>query len=104
MIRDVKELGYDRIVKTRWFLDMFTNVSEAIYNLEREITVNECVIPYKGHYCFINSLCQTSPFASGSKCGCLLAQRAGSFGGLKYILARAHGLESTAWGITWWKG
>lgn len=67
VIRDVKEPGYDRIVKTRWLLDMFTNVSEAIYNLEREITVDECVIPYKGRYCFIRQFMPDKPVRFGIK-------------------------------------
>ena len=53
IVRDVSDLGFDRIAKTRWLIEMFVNVSKNIYNLEREITVDECDIPYKGRYCFI---------------------------------------------------
>ena len=67
VIRDVKEPGYDRIAKTRWLLDMFTNVLKAIYNLEREIIVDECVIPYKGRYCFIKQFMPDKPVCFGIK-------------------------------------
>ena len=53
IVRDVNDPRFDRIVKTRWLVEMFVKVSKEIYNLEREITVDECVIPYKGRYCFI---------------------------------------------------
>ena len=53
IVRDVNDLRFDRIAKTRWLVELFGEVSKEIYNLEREITVDECVIPYKGRYCFI---------------------------------------------------
>lgn len=67
VIRDVKEPRYDRIAKTRWLLDMFTNVLKAIYNLEREIIVDECVILYKGRYCFIKQFMPDKPVCFGIK-------------------------------------
>ena len=53
IVKDVKDPRFNRIAKTRWLVEMFVKVSSDIYNLEREITVDECVIPYKGRYCFI---------------------------------------------------
>ena len=67
VIRDVKEHGFDRIAKTQWLLNMFMNVSKVIYNLEREITVDECVIPYKGHYYFIKQFMPDKPVRFGIK-------------------------------------
>lgn len=67
VVRDPKDPTFDRIAKTRWLVDMFVEVSEAIYNLEREITVDECVIPYKGRYCFIRQFMPDKPVRFGIK-------------------------------------
>ena len=53
VVRDTRDRRFDRIAKTRWLVDNFVKVSKSIYCLEREITVDECVIPYKGKYCTI---------------------------------------------------
>jgi hypothetical protein len=53
VVHDVKDPRFDRIAQTRWLVERFNDVSREIYNLEREITIDECVIPYKGRYCFI---------------------------------------------------
>jgi len=63
----VKHCQFDKIAKTRWLLDMFMEVSEANYNLEREITVDECVIAYKGKYCFIRQFMPDKPIWFGIK-------------------------------------
>ena len=55
IVRDVNDPRFDRIAKTRWLVEMFVKVSKDIYNLESEITVDECVIPYKGSYYFIHA-------------------------------------------------
>ena len=67
IVRDVSDPRYDRIAKTRWLVEMFVNVSKDIYNLEREITVDECVIPYKGRYCFIRQFMPDKPVRFGIK-------------------------------------
>jgi hypothetical protein len=41
---------FDPIAKTRWIIEHFNIVSRTLYNLQREITIDECVIPYKGKY------------------------------------------------------
>jgi hypothetical protein len=66
VIRDVNDPRFDRIAKTRWLVDMFHDVSKRIYNLEREVTVDECVIPYKG-YCFIRQFMPDKPIRFGIK-------------------------------------
>lgn len=67
IVKDVKDPKYDKIAKTRWLLDMFVRVSEEIYNLEREITIDECVIPYKGRYCTIRQFMPDKPVRFGIK-------------------------------------
>jgi hypothetical protein len=67
VVRDVSDPRFDRIAKTRWLVEMFVKVSKEIYNLEREITVDECVIPYKGRYCFIRQFMPDKPVRFGIK-------------------------------------
>ena len=67
IVRDVNDHRFDRIAKTRWMVEMFVKVSKEIYNLEREITVDECVIPYKGRYCFIRQFMPDKPVRFGIK-------------------------------------
>jgi hypothetical protein len=67
IVRDVADPRFDRIAKTRWLVEMFVKVSKEIYNLEREITVDECVIPYKGRYCFIRQFMPDKPVRFGIK-------------------------------------
>ena len=67
IVRDVTDPLFDRIAKTRWLVEMFVNVSKDIYNLEREITVDECVIPYKGRYCYIRQFMPDKPVRFGIK-------------------------------------
>ena len=67
VVRDVKDPRFDRIAKTRWLVENFVKVSKEIYNLEREITVDECVIPYKGRYCFIRQFMPDKPVRFGIK-------------------------------------
>jgi hypothetical protein len=67
IVRDVNDPRFDRIAKTRWLVEMFNKVSKEIYNLEREITVDECVIPYKGRYCFIRQFMPDKPVRFGIK-------------------------------------
>lgn len=75
VVRDVKDPNFDRLAKTRWLLDMFMVVSEEIYNLEREITVDECVIPYKGRYCFIRQFMSDKPVRFGIKAWLLASSK-----------------------------
>lgn len=67
VVKDVKNPKFDRIAKTRWLVEMFVTVSKEIYNLDREITVDECVIPYKGRYCFIRQFMPDKPVQFGIK-------------------------------------
>jgi hypothetical protein len=67
VVRDVNNPRFDGIAKTRWLVYMFMEVSEQIYNLKREVTVDECVIPYKGRYCFIMQFMPYKPICFGIK-------------------------------------
>jgi len=53
LVWDVTSKHFDRIAKTWWVIQMFVKVFKDIYNIEREITIGECVIPYKDRYYFI---------------------------------------------------
>ena len=67
VVRNVKNPRFDGIAKTRWLVYMFMEVSEKTYNLKREVTVDECVIPYKGRYCFIKQFMPDKPIYFGIK-------------------------------------
>jgi hypothetical protein len=67
IVHDVNDPRFDRIVKTRWLVEKFYEVSKEIPNLEREVTVEECVIPYKGKYCFIRQFMPDKPIRFGIK-------------------------------------
>jgi hypothetical protein len=41
VVQDSKHPQFDRVAKTRWLIDHFIEVSHYIYNLQREITVDE---------------------------------------------------------------
>jgi hypothetical protein len=57
----------NRIAKTQWLLDMFNEVTKSIYNLDMEVTVDECVVPYKGQYCFITQFMPDKSIRFGIK-------------------------------------
>jgi len=67
VVRDVHDPLFDRIAKTRWLLEWFSTVSREIFNLRREITVDECVVPYKGRYCFIKQFMPNKAVRFGIK-------------------------------------
>jgi hypothetical protein len=75
VVRDTKDPRFDRIAKMRWLIDRFVEVSKEIYNLEREVTVDECVIPYKGRYCFIRQFMPDKPVRFGIKCWLLASSK-----------------------------
>ena len=49
----MNHLAFDRIAKTRWLVEMLVKVPQEIYNLNQDITIDECVISYKDWYYFI---------------------------------------------------
>lgn len=93
IIRDVKQPGFDRIAKTRWLLDNFSAVSEAIYNLEREITVDECVIPYKGRNCFIRQFMKNKPSRFGIKLWMLASSKSRFVWRIEVYFGEGTGME-----------
>ena len=42
-------------------------VSKSMYNLEREVIINEYVVPYKRRYCFIKEFIPDKPIRFGIK-------------------------------------
>ena len=49
--RDRLSPNFDKIGKVRMLLNHFVSTSQRYYNQEREVTVDELIIPYKGKYC-----------------------------------------------------
>jgi len=75
LIRDVKNPQFDWIAKTRWLIEQFSAVSKEIYHLEREITVDECIIPYKGRHCFIKQFMPNKTVRFGIKVSLLASSK-----------------------------
>jgi hypothetical protein len=71
LVKEKSDPNFDRLAKTRWLLNHFVTVSESIYNLEREVTIDECIIPYKGKYCQIRQFMKGKPTRFGIKVWCL---------------------------------
>ena len=92
LVRDVASRHFDRIAKTRWVIDMFVTVSKEIYNLEREITVDECVIPYKGKYCFIRQFMPDKPIRFGIKCWLLASSKSRFVSNIEVYFGEGTGL------------
>lgn len=67
--------SFDRLSKTRWLLEEFVSVFKKIYNLERVICVDECIIPYKGQYCHIRQFMQDKPTRFGIKVWALASSK-----------------------------
>ena len=91
VVRDVNDPRYDRIAKTRWIVDMFVKVSKEIYNLEREITVDECVIPYKGRYCHIRQFMPKKPVRFGIKVWLLASSKSRFVAGMEVYFGEGTG-------------
>lgn len=92
VVRDVGSRQFDRIAKTRWVIDMFVKVSKEIYNLERELTVDECIIPYKGRYCFIWQFIKDKPIRFGIKCWVLASSKSRFVSNIEVYLGEGTGL------------
>ena len=91
LIRDVANVNFDRIAKTRWLVEMFVQVSKDIYNLEREITVDECVIPYKGKYCYIRQFMPDKPVRFGIKVWLLASSKSRFVTGMEVYFGEGTG-------------
>lgn len=58
---------YDKLAKVRWVVEAFVRASQTYYNCERECTVDEIMIPYKGRYCNIRQYMKSKPVKFGIK-------------------------------------
>jgi hypothetical protein len=48
VVRDSKQLGYDKIAKCRWLVTAFRERSRELYNMGEFLTIDELIAPYKG--------------------------------------------------------
>jgi hypothetical protein len=81
-------------------LNHFVNTSQKLYNLEREVTVDELVIPYKRKYCNFRQYMREKPVRFGLKLWCLASSRSRYVYNLNVFLWKgtgkgAHGLGYT---------
>jgi hypothetical protein len=68
--RDPTSLNFDKLAKTRWLIDFFSQRSNELYNMEEIICVDELIIPYKGKYCRIRQFLRNKPIRFGIKVWC----------------------------------
>jgi hypothetical protein len=59
--------SYDKIAKVRWLVEEFVTLSQRWYNCERELTVDEIMVPYKGRFCNIKQYMKAKPVKFGIK-------------------------------------
>lgn len=59
--------GHDKLFKVRKFLDLILPTFESEYNLPREITIDEAMIPFKGRIGFIQYYMKDKPTKWGLK-------------------------------------
>jgi hypothetical protein len=75
IIRDPKNPAFDKGAKVRPLLKHFTDRSKALYNLERELTIDELVVPYKGKYTSLRMFMRGKPKRFGMKFWCLASAK-----------------------------
>ena len=49
--RDPNSPAFNKLGKVRMLFNHFVKTSQELYNLKREVTVDELIIAYKGKYC-----------------------------------------------------
>jgi hypothetical protein len=59
--------NHDKLGKVRWLVEHFSATSQAQYNCERVVTVDEIMVPYKGRYCNIRQYMKGKPVKFGIK-------------------------------------
>lgn len=67
IVCDVNAPTFGKIKNTHWAVDYFVEVSKHIFNLEQNITVDECKIPYKGRHGYIEEFLPHSSIKLGIK-------------------------------------
>ena len=67
LVTDREDPVYDKLGKVRWLCEDFATRSQALYNNERVLTVDEIMIPYKGRFCNICQYMKSKPVKFGVK-------------------------------------
>jgi hypothetical protein len=75
VIRDNRQPGYDKLAKCRWFVEAFNKKATELYNHESYITIDECIIPYKGKYCDIRMFLRNKPIRFSIKVWCAASSK-----------------------------
>jgi hypothetical protein len=65
--------SHDKLGKVRWLVEHFSAVSQAQYNCEVTLTVDEIMVPYKGRYCNIRQYMMGKPVRFGVKVWALVS-------------------------------
>jgi hypothetical protein len=66
---------HDKLGKVRWLVEHFSSVSQAQYNCEEIVTVDEIMVPYKGRYCNIRQYMKGKPVRFGIKVWALASSK-----------------------------
>ena len=98
--RDRSSPNFDKIGKVRMLLDHFVSTSQSLYNLERVVTVDELVIPYKGKYCNFRQFMREKPTRFGLKLWCLASSKSRYVYNLSVFLGKGTGKGPHGLGYT----
>lgn len=98
--RDRSSPNFDKIGKIRMLLNHFVKTSQALYNLEREVTVDELIIPYKGKYCNFRQFMRDKPVRFGLKLWCLASSKSRYVYNLIVFLGKGTGKVPNGLGYT----
>jgi hypothetical protein len=71
VVRDSRQVGYDKLAKVKWLVELFSKKSRELYNPGEFLTVDECVIPYKVIYCEVRQFFRNKPTKFGIKMWCV---------------------------------
>jgi hypothetical protein len=66
---------HEKLGTVRWLVEHFSTVSKEQYNCEVTITVDEIIVPYKGHYCNIRQYMKGKPMRFGVKVWALVSSK-----------------------------
>jgi hypothetical protein len=74
-VRDPHDPVFDKIAKIWPLLEHFVLKSQALYNLEKEVTIDELIIAYKDKYCSLHQFMPNKPTRFGLKLWCLASSK-----------------------------
>ena len=98
--RNRTSLNFDKIGKVRMLLNHFVKTSQELYNLEREVTVDELINPYKGKYCNFRQFMRDKPVRFGLKLWCLASSKSRYVYNLNVFLGKGTGKGPNGLGYT----